>query len=187
MHADLTARAVIRDRALELFAARGPDGVSVRAVAAAAGVSPALVIHHFGSKDGLRAAVDDHVAAAFDGLLGEAPDAASLAETMLRELPAGSPAYLRRLLLSGDPAGTAIFRRWYEVTRSATQAMIAAGTMTEGRDPVVRAAFLMVNDLVLLLVRDQLAEVLGVDPLGAEGMARWAGEALTVYREGIFR
>ena len=33
----------------------------MRAVAAEAGVSPALVIHHFGSKDALRAACDEHV------------------------------------------------------------------------------------------------------------------------------
>ena len=46
---DLTAKAVIRNTALRLFAERGPDGVSVREIAAAAGVSPALVIHHYGS------------------------------------------------------------------------------------------------------------------------------------------
>lgn len=44
-----TARAVIRDEALRLFAERGPDDVTVRQIAAA-GVSPALVVHHFGSK-----------------------------------------------------------------------------------------------------------------------------------------
>ena len=37
---DRTARAAIRDEALRLFAAQGPDAVTVRQVAAAAGVSP---------------------------------------------------------------------------------------------------------------------------------------------------
>ena len=60
---DRTARAVIRDEALRLFAGRGPDAVTVRQIAAAAGVSPGLVIHHFGSKDGLREAVDQYVLA----------------------------------------------------------------------------------------------------------------------------
>lgn len=45
---NLTARAVIRDEALCLFAARGPAAVSLRQVAAAAGVSPGPAIHHFG-------------------------------------------------------------------------------------------------------------------------------------------
>jgi AcrR family transcriptional regulator len=55
---DLTARAAIRNATLRLFADRGPDAVSVRAIASEAGVSPALVLHHFGSKAGLREAVD---------------------------------------------------------------------------------------------------------------------------------
>ena len=68
---DRTARAVIRDEALRLFAARGPDAVTVRQIAAAAGVSPGLVLHHFGSKAGLREAVDQHVLGLFDLMLGE--------------------------------------------------------------------------------------------------------------------
>ena len=59
--ADMTAVARIRDAAIELFGSRGFD-VGVRAIAEAAGVSPGLVIHHFGSKDGLRKACDDYIA-----------------------------------------------------------------------------------------------------------------------------
>jgi AcrR family transcriptional regulator len=39
--------------AREAFAQRGYDGGSIRAIAAAAGVDPALVLHYFGSKDKL--------------------------------------------------------------------------------------------------------------------------------------
>ena len=59
--ADLTARARIRDAALERFAEDGFDGATIRGIAAAAGVSPGLVQHHFGSKEGLRQACDDAV------------------------------------------------------------------------------------------------------------------------------
>lgn len=59
--ADLTATARIRNAAIELFARDGFQKTNVRAIAAAAGVSPALVIHHFGSKDGLRAVCDEYV------------------------------------------------------------------------------------------------------------------------------
>ena len=58
---DLTATARIRDAAIEQFGEHG-FGVGLRAIAKAAGVSPGLVIHHFGSKDGLRKACDDYVA-----------------------------------------------------------------------------------------------------------------------------
>jgi len=50
-------RARILDRAEALFARRGYRGVSVRALAAAAGVRPFTVQHHFGSKAGLYEAV----------------------------------------------------------------------------------------------------------------------------------
>jgi AcrR family transcriptional regulator len=192
---DLTTRAVIRDTALELFAASGPDSITVRRIATAAGVSAGLVIHHFGSKEGLRAAVDEHVATVFDGLFAQAAggeldmtDGASLAESFLRALPPGSPipAYLRRLLLSGDATGTEVFRRWFQAGQAIVDVLISRGVLAPGRDPAMRAAFLMVNDLVPLLLRDQLTEVLQIDPLSPEGTRRWADEVLSVYRDGLF-
>ena len=137
---DLTARATIRNTALRLFADHGPDAVSIRRIAADAGVSPALVLHHFGSKAGLRAAVDAHAASAFDAVLaagGEedladamtAGDSSSLAAAFAEVFPADSPlpAYLRRLLLSGDPAGTALFGQWLDATEQLLAALAEAG------------------------------------------------------------
>lgn len=198
---DLTARAVIRDEALRLFAEHGPDAVTVRQIATAAGVSPALVLHHFGSKQGLRDAVDTHVAGTFDALFEAvetddpqalqrllAAGGGSLAEMLVAGLPPDSPvpAYLRRVLLAGDEAGMRLFRRWYTASRRMADVMVAAGAMRPGDDPPMRTALLMVNDLAVLLLRDQLADVLGADPLSAQGMARWFAEALAVYRDGVF-
>jgi TetR/AcrR family transcriptional regulator, regulator of cefoperazone and chloramphenicol sensitivity len=58
---DLTARARIRDAALQEFAERGFEGATIRGIARAAQVSPGLVQHHFGSKEALRRACDDAV------------------------------------------------------------------------------------------------------------------------------
>ena len=58
--ADLSTRARIRDAAVLRFALDG-FGTPVRAIAKEAGVSAALVMHHFGSKDALRAECDDYV------------------------------------------------------------------------------------------------------------------------------
>jgi AcrR family transcriptional regulator len=195
---DRTARAMIRDEALRLFAGRGPDAVTVRQIAAAAGVSPGLVVHHFGSKEGLREAVDAHVLAMFAAMLGELtgeaagdlyePGAAgSLAEALVRHLPPGSPvpAYLRRLLLDGGDAGRDLFRRLYQASTAALDALAAAGMAARGRDPAVRAAILLSNDLAVLLLREHLADVTGTDPLSAEGMARWGGEMLAIYAAGL--
>ena len=46
-------RSAIADAARRLFAELGFEGASVRAIAGAAGVDPALVIRHFGSKEAL--------------------------------------------------------------------------------------------------------------------------------------
>jgi AcrR family transcriptional regulator len=197
---DLTARALIRDRALALFAERGPDAVTVREIAAAAGVSPALVVHHYGSKQGLREAVDAHVAGVFDAMFRSAAEnpeqlaggpraVASFAELMLTYLPPDSPvpAYLRRLLLAGDTAGRDLFRRWFSLSAAMTDGLVAAGIMRPSADPAVRAAFVMINDLAVVLFRDHLADVLGVDPLSPDGIRRWAIDVVTAYTEGVFR
>ena len=193
---DRTARAVIRDEALRLFAAQGPDAVTVRQIAAAAGVSPALVVHHFGSKEGLREVVDEHVLGLFDAMLGEMTGEAPRTCTTRRRpgrwprrwwgtcrrtpgarLPAPAAAGRR----GGRPG---VVRRLYRISASG-RALVQAGMAAPGADPAVRAAFLMANDLAVLLLRDHLAEVLGVDPLSEEGMARWAGEMLTIYAAGL--
>ena len=54
-------RRQILDAALKLFPARGVQGVSVEAVANAAGVSRGIVYHHFGSKRGLLDAMNLHL------------------------------------------------------------------------------------------------------------------------------
>jgi AcrR family transcriptional regulator len=48
--------ATILDAARELFAAQGFERTTIRGVAARAGIDPALVMQHFGSKEGLFAA-----------------------------------------------------------------------------------------------------------------------------------
>lgn len=51
--AGLATRTAIEGAARTLFAERGFDGASVRGIAGEAGVDPALVIRHFGSKEAL--------------------------------------------------------------------------------------------------------------------------------------
>ena len=190
---DLTARAAILDAALHLFAERGEDATSVRAIAEAAEVSPALVLHHFGSKAGLREAVVDRVRQVMDDVLEETSGVETAAEvtggewggigeTIARAFPAGSPvpAYLRRLLLTGDPMATDLLRRQHARTVEIFQHWHETGLMDLGPDPAVRAALLMIADYGLLLMREQWAEVLGADPVG-EGMQRVAEDALRIY------
>ncbi|MBU8577686.1 TetR/AcrR family transcriptional regulator [Brevibacterium luteolum] len=59
---DLTARARIRQAAIRRFAADGIDKARLKDIAADAGVTTPLITHHFGTKDGLRAACDEYLA-----------------------------------------------------------------------------------------------------------------------------
>jgi AcrR family transcriptional regulator len=55
----------IVEAAAELLESGGPDAVSTRAVAAAAGMQPPAIYRHFGDKDGLLEAVAEHGYAQF--------------------------------------------------------------------------------------------------------------------------
>ena len=179
---------------MELFAERGYADVTVRQIAAAAGVSPALVIHHYGAKDKLRAVLEERVAVFVESMLAElarAPDesgstsvAQMFADRLERE-PALA-GYVRRVLCDGGPAGVALFGRLYQATRAGMQALEQAGVVRPSRDEPVRDAFLLSNDLAMLLLRPHICQVLGIDPLARDGLVRWSAEVFDVYANGVF-
>jgi TetR/AcrR family transcriptional regulator, regulator of cefoperazone and chloramphenicol sensitivity len=192
--ADLTSAAAIRIAAMKLFAERGYAGVTVRQIASAAGVSPALVIHHYGSKERLRAVLEERVAAFVEAMLAELVRAQEEgASTSVAELFASrlerEPAlagYVRRLLCDGGPAGAALFERLYEATRAGMRVLEEAGIVRPPRDEQVRDAFLLCNDLAMLLLRPLVSQVTGIDPLARDGLVRWSAEVFDVYSAGVF-
>jgi TetR/AcrR family transcriptional regulator, repressor for neighboring sulfatase len=90
--------AAILESAAELFAARGPAGVSIRDVANGAGINHSLVFRHVGNKEQLVAAVLNHEAGNLSKLIdtGAAlPDVATAGTRQLR--------ILSQALLDGSP------------------------------------------------------------------------------------
>jgi len=179
---------------MRLFADRGVAGVSVRDIAAEAGVSPSLVIHHYRTKDGLKAAVDERVSVAVAELLTEVldPPEGALASASMAVVIAARfasepalPAYLRRLLVDGGTPASALFRRLYDASAGAMAIFGRAGIVRPAADETARLVFLLANDMALLILRDQIAGILGVDPLTADGMARWSDAVLDVYTRGV--
>lgn len=142
---DLTAVARIRDAAIDLF---GRDGfrVSVRAIAAAAGVSPGLVIHHFGSKDNLHRACDDYVAetirAAKSESIQTSDPATWLAQLAEIEQYAPMMAYLVRSLQSGGDLAKALWHNMIDNTEQYIEDGVRAGTIKPSVDPKARARFM---------------------------------------------
>jgi AcrR family transcriptional regulator len=133
---DLTARARIREAAFRRFAAQGVAATSLRTIAEDAGTSAALVVHHFGSKEGLVRAVDDAAVATFQSALDalptdQSPDALSADfGAVFERIIGGDPvmrAYLRRALLQDEPASTALLDEMLAVTRSGLELIDRAG------------------------------------------------------------
>lgn len=117
---DLTARARIRNAALAMLSERGIKGTTIRGVAEAAGVSPALVQHHFGSKEKLREACDDYVMDYIRGATTAAVDDKNLGnpEFLSSTYETAPPimAYLGRALVDGSPAAAAMFDEIVDIT-----------------------------------------------------------------------
>jgi AcrR family transcriptional regulator len=175
--ADLTARARIRDAAIARFAADGVASTTVRAIAADAGVSPALVIHHFWSKDALRVACDQHVA----GLIRERKRAAMNAGPGLDPLAAlresgQGPAVLRYLattLVDGSPHVAQLLDEMIDDAVGYMEEGVATGMLRPTEDPRGRAVVLTIWSLGALALHEHLQRLLGVDLTGdpAEALA----------------
>ena len=168
---DLTARARIRDAALALFAERGTDGATIRDIAKAAGVSGGLVRHHFGSKDGLRAACDSFALEqlmqikeqAVDGQLANASFMSAAHPTVLLLYR-----YLARSLVDGSPAAAAMFDEMVELG----EAWLTAHNPGQMADPRGYSAVLVAMQTGMLMMHGQLSRWLGADIFTSAGHLR---------------
>src|SRR5690625_2629765 len=187
---DLTGRARIRDAAIELFAEEGFARPSLKAIAEAAGVSPALVIHHYGSKEGLRRSCDDHVTAQLldEKFASTTSPSASLIEELLAGAGAGGPmlTYVARLLVEPGGAGHELFAKLLASTEEHLAAGREAGTIHPSSDPGAAAVIVTAFGLAPLLLRARYARALGADPFSPEGAARLTVPTLEILTEGLY-
>jgi AcrR family transcriptional regulator len=156
---DLTATARIRDAAIEQFGQHGFD-VGLRAIAKAAGVSAGLVIHHFGSKDGLRKACDELVAETIRTAKTESVQNSDPAAwfAQMAEIESFAPlmAYLVRSLQTGGDLAKSLWRTMLANAEEYIEEGVKAGTIKPSRDPKARARFLAINNGGGLLLYLQL-------------------------------
>jgi AcrR family transcriptional regulator len=143
--ADMTAAARIRDAAIEQWGQHGFH-VSLRAIAEAAGVSAGLVIHHFGSRNGLRRACDEYIAeeirSAKSESLRSADPATWFAQVAEIESYAPMMAYLVRSMQSGTDLAKTFWQKMIDNAEQYLQDGVSAGTIKPSRDPKARAKFL---------------------------------------------
>jgi AcrR family transcriptional regulator len=191
---DLTAYARIRNAALEGFATRGVSPTSIRDVATAAGVSPGLVQHHFGTKDGLRRAVNGHVVAvaveAFANLVSEdSQDAwAAMGDTVTAWVTENRIAlrYLARGLSEGDPEASEILETLLRIAQEKWLDPLAdAGALRPEADRDWAAMHVFVFNLGCVLFAPALDRHLPAAFFSAEQLARWNVATTDLYRRAL--
>lgn len=187
--ADLTAAARIRDAAIAQFGEHG-FGVGLRAIAEAAGVSAALVIHHFGSKEGLRKACEDHIAEQIRSTKSEALQSNDPATwfAQMAEIEDYAPlmAYLVRSMQTGGDLANMLWRRMIDNAEEYMEEGVRAGTIKPSRDPQARAKFLAITGGGGFLLYIQMHET----PTDLRAVLRDYSRdmilpALEVYTEGL--
>jgi len=190
---DRTAKARIRDAAIECFAENGVDATTARKVAAAADVSPGLVMHHFESMKGLRVACDEYVAATIRQLKSDAmstgPDLDLLAA--LRGAKSGSlMGYLAAVLSEDSPAVAKLVDELVSDAEGYLEQGVASGMVLASPDPRGRAAVMLLWSLGALVLHRQVYRILGVDLTAPEVVlspefSAYAGPAYEIMSNGI--
>jgi len=186
---DLTATARIRDAAIEHFGQHGFD-VGLRVIAKAAGVSAALVIHHFGSKDGLRKVCDDYVAESVRAAKSESIQSSDPASwfAQLAEIESFAPlmAYLVRSMQSGGDLAKSLWRTMIDNAEGYIGEGVRAGTIKPSADPKGRAKFLAMSNgggfLLYLQMHDDPTDIGAVLHDYAQDMVL---PALELYTQGL--
>jgi AcrR family transcriptional regulator len=161
-------REVILAAARTIFAERGFDKASIRAIATAAEVDPALVHHYFGTKDKLFLASmempldpTELVPQALDGPREEAGERLVRLVLTVWDSPAGAAAVaLLRSAMSND--WTARLLREFVVTQVLRKAIAELGM--DGPDAPLRAALVATQIAGLAVVR----YVLKVEPVASQ-------------------
>ncbi|TQL50911.1 TetR/AcrR family transcriptional regulator [Ornithinicoccus hortensis] len=154
---DLTARARIRDAAIRRFAEDGM-GASLRSIATDAGVSAALILHHFGSRAGLRQACDDYVHSEVVRAKSSVLQQTGAGSALLVELAgvegyAVLVGYVLRAVQAGDDFTAELVEGMVRDTLTYLEEGVRAGTVRASRFPEDRARMLVNWSLGSLLLR----------------------------------
>lgn len=193
-HSEPKSEASAADRIVDMACARiaadGVTGTSVRSVAGAAGVSPALVIHHFGSKAGLVAACDERVRAALDEAIRPVVEGAEVDSVTrsLVHLMTDTPyaGYITRSLRDGGELGSGLFDLLFELSLETDRELQDRGAAHPARDPELRALLVLVLDLGMLMLAPHVERVLGSSLRSAETTRRWVEAELELLTRPTF-
>ncbi len=183
----------IRDVAVARFARDG-FSVGLRTIAADAGVTAGLVVHHFGSKEALRQACDTYVLGIIRSEKMRAATSGSAAGMLaqLAEIEQYGPLalYAVRSMQAGGELATAFVEHMVSDAEEYLAAGVEAGTIRPSRDPAGRARYLTFQGMGSLLLWISLhPEMVSVDDFRSalrEISDQITLPALELFTEGLF-
>ena len=188
---DLTTKARIRDAAITTIGRVGFAAATVRAIAEQAAVSPALLLHHFGSKDGLREACDQYVldwyAQEVDAAIRD--DSAATVIGLIERTPELLPlaAYIRRSLADGGRFARRIFDALVADAQRYLERSVSTGRVRPTDDEHGRALLIVVTSLGAQMLADYLAPPgTTQDDLVAAAAERLTLAGLELYTHGLY-
>ena len=178
------------------FGERGVAATSLREVARAAGVSPALVVHHFGGKDGLVAAVDEAAVREFGAAYAAAEPAqgrellrqrAAQTAAVMRDRP-DVCAYLGRALVEATPGASRLFGLMVEAGRSEVDALVERGALRADADRVWATLQHFLLIWAPLGFRSLIErEALDGSLLDGDQLERWVEANVELLERGLYR
>lgn len=176
----------IRDAAISEFATHGFIRTTVRGIAKEAGVSPGLVIHHFGSKNGLRTACDDHV---FETLTTTKRNNADRSPLIVAEMLSHGPTrtnaeYLLKSLLDPSAQGQRFFDHYVAVVEQIIEDGFAGYVLRKAADRRAQSTAIAMLALAPLLLEPRVRHSLGTEDLPAS-MARLTPYLYDLYLNGF--
>ena len=165
---DLTSRARIRNAGLHQFATSGFAGTPMRAIAAEAGVTIGLISHHFGSKEGLKEAVESWIVEQFanaiaraDAQADESVASATNRDESVAAMTQENPlivAYLRRDLLE-DGGSHTLITRLAHLSGESIDALRDHGKASQDRSRVEQVVNVMVRQLGKLFLQPLIDQI----------------------------
>jgi AcrR family transcriptional regulator len=191
-----SARVSIVRQALLLFGETGIEATSLRQVAKAAEVSPALIVHHFGGKKGLIAATDEAALREFGAAYGAKSSAegsellrqrAEQTARVMRERP-DVCAYLGRALVEGTPGAGRLFSLMIEGGRAEIDLLAEKGALRADADllwATLQHFFLIWAPLSFRPLIEK--EVLGGSLLDGDNLSRWVDANVELLEGGLYR
>ena len=177
--------------AIEVLAREGFASASLRMIAIEAGVSPALLVHHFGSRQKL---IEEAIEAALGEWMESKDELTEIAGASLSDAIAQWPAaaqdgktkleFFKQVMLAGGKPAEHLFHQMQLESRTRLEHFTKSGMMREIHDIDTAATLLAAYALAPLLLSGPMSKHLGAEFTDPKISERLAASSLELF--GLF-